>query len=50
MTDRLSSRRSSYWATGALCGTVAALSATGDIIFDLFDGSTAVAVGAGRRC
>ncbi|MFE7962884.1 tetratricopeptide repeat protein [Streptomyces cellulosae] len=47
MADRLSSRRSSYWATGALCGTVAALSATGDIIFDLFDGSTAIAVGGG---
>ncbi|MFF9484694.1 tetratricopeptide repeat protein [Streptomyces sp. NPDC014676] len=47
MADQISSRRSSYWATGALCGTVAALSATGDIIFDLFDGSTAVAVGGG---
>ncbi|MFF9452538.1 NB-ARC domain-containing protein [Streptomyces flaveolus] len=47
MADHVSSRRSSYWATGALCGTVAALSATGDIIFDLFDGPTAVAVGGG---
>ncbi|MEV5931395.1 NB-ARC domain-containing protein [Streptomyces sp. NPDC052079] len=47
MVDQVSSRRSPYWVTGALCGTVAALGATGDIIFDVFDGSTAVAVGSG---
>lgn len=47
MADQARSRHSPYWVTGALCGTVAALSATGDIIFDLFDGSTAVAVGSG---
>ncbi|MFD0211416.1 tetratricopeptide repeat protein [Streptomyces hirsutus] len=47
MADQVSSRRSPYWATGAVCGTVAALSATGDIIFDLFDGSAALVVGGG---
>ncbi|WP_217142520.1 tetratricopeptide repeat protein [Streptomyces sp. AC627_RSS907] len=47
MAEQASSRRSPYWATGAVCGTVAALSATGDIIFDLFEGTTAVSVGGG---
>ncbi|MEU6816281.1 tetratricopeptide repeat protein [Streptomyces sp. NPDC046860] len=47
MTEQVGSRRAPYWAAGAIGGSVAALSMTGDIIFDLFDGPTAVAVCGG---
>ncbi|MFI8287658.1 NB-ARC domain-containing protein [Streptomyces sp. NPDC085614] len=47
MTERASSVRAPLWAAGAVGGSVAALSMTGDIIFDLFDGLTAVAVCGG---
>ncbi|MEU9355783.1 NB-ARC domain-containing protein [Streptomyces griseoloalbus] len=47
MAEGTGSRRLPYWAAGAVCGTVAALSASGDVIFSVFDGSTAIAVGGG---
>jgi hypothetical protein len=47
MAEQVGSRRAPYWAAGAVGGSVAALSMTGDIIFDLLDGPTAVAVCGG---
>ncbi|MFI8349562.1 tetratricopeptide repeat protein [Streptomyces sp. NPDC085596] len=47
MTEQVSSRRAPYWAAGAVGGSVAGLSMTGDIIFDLFHGPAAVAVCGG---
>ncbi|WP_409469369.1 tetratricopeptide repeat protein [Streptomyces sp. HC307] len=47
MAEQVSSRRAPYWVAGAVVGSTAALSMTGDIIFDLFAGTTAVAVCGG---
>ncbi|MPY50409.1 tetratricopeptide repeat protein [Streptomyces acidicola] len=49
MAEQVSSRRAPYWVAGAgaVSGTVAALSMTGDIIFNVFNGPTAIAVCGG---